>query len=261
MSPAVPAPLLAACVVLATWLLTARNDSPARSHQRLRRLSVRGDRGEGVAAAPSVGQSSLGLSPTARMIGALGAAALCVVLLGRIGALVAPVVGLGTWLVLGRLEPAAVRRRRIEVLHGLPAATDLLLACVAAGATPTAALSAVSEALEGVVGETLRQAALAHTLGLSFADVAADLRADPVRAPLAAMVDPLARSEDTGVPLSRALRQLAEDVRAERGHRTAAAARQAGVRTAAPLGLCFLPAFVLIGLVPVVITAATSAAF
>jgi hypothetical protein len=37
------------------------------------------------------------------------------------------------------------------------------------------------------------------------------------------------------------------------------AARSAGVRAVAPLGLCFLPAFVLVGVVPTVVGLATAA--
>ena len=42
-------------------------------------------------------------------------------------------------------------------------------------------------------------------------------------------------------------------MRRDAEHRAAAAAERAGVLIAGPLGLCFLPAFICVGVVPVVI--------
>ena len=46
---------------------------------------------------------------------------------------------------------------------------------------------------------------------------------------------------------------MAADVRAEYRSAAEQAARRVGVLAVAPLGLCFLPAFVLLGVVPVVV--------
>ncbi len=48
--------------------------------------------------------------------------------------------------------------------------------------------------------------------------------------------------------------RLADELRAARGAECEAAARRAGVLVVLPLGLCFLPAFVLAGLVPIVLS-------
>jgi pilus assembly protein TadC len=53
--------------------------------------------------------------------------------------------------------------------------------------------------------------------------------------------------------LAGALSRLAEDLRADRLVRAEAAARRAGVLIVLPLGLCFLPAFLLAGIVPVIV--------
>jgi pilus assembly protein TadC len=47
--------------------------------------------------------------------------------------------------------------------------------------------------------------------------------------------------------------RLAADARAERGRAATARARRAGVLITLPLGLCFLPAFLVVGVLPVVI--------
>ncbi|MCW2777557.1 MAG: hypothetical protein JWN17_1282, partial [Frankiales bacterium] len=50
-----------------------------------------------------------------------------------------------------------------------------------------------------------------------------------------------------------AVARLAADARAEARSAAEQRARRAGVLAVAPLGLCFLPAFVLLGVVPVVV--------
>jgi pilus assembly protein TadC len=61
------------------------------------------------------------------------------------------------------------------------------------------------------------------------------------------------RSHQSGTALAGALSRVADDLRADRATATEAAARRAGVLIVLPLGLCFLPAFVLAGLVPVIV--------
>ncbi|NUO57395.1 MAG: secretion system protein, partial [Hamadaea sp.] len=53
--------------------------------------------------------------------------------------------------------------------------------------------------------------------------------------------------------LAATLRRVAGDLRAAEADRAEARARRAAVLLVLPLGLCFLPAFVLAGLAPVVI--------
>jgi pilus assembly protein TadC len=72
---------------------------------------------------------------------------------------------------------------------------------------------------------------------------------EPVRRIVAAAV----RSQHSGAAFAGALHRVAEDLRADRLIAADAAARRAGVLIVLPLGLCFLPAFVLAGLVPVVV--------
>jgi hypothetical protein len=55
-------------------------------------------------------------------------------------------------------------------------------------------------------------------------------------------------------PLAQALTRVADDLRARRRGELLAAARVAGVTAVLPLGLCFLPAFALLGVVPVVVS-------
>jgi pilus assembly protein TadC len=61
------------------------------------------------------------------------------------------------------------------------------------------------------------------------------------------------RSHHSGAALASALERVAGDLRADRIIAADAAARRAGTLIVLPLGLCFLPAFVLAGLIPVIV--------
>jgi pilus assembly protein TadC len=76
------------------------------------------------------------------------------------------------------------------------------------------------------------------------------LRADPT---LASLARTMLRSLESGAPLASGLQRLAIDRRRELRTAGQVKARRVGVSTAAPLGLCFLPAFMLIGVVPTVV--------
>ena len=247
-----PTDLLAAA---AAWLLVAAPGPPMRAARRARRLVGGGSRPPALVV--EVGEPR---ARSTRLRASVSVLVACVsaVVLGAAGLLLAPLVGAAAWVMLGRLEPAAVRRRREQVVRDLPSASDLLVACTAAGAAPRACLDAVGQAVGGPVGEALAGAAAAARLGAPVDDVARASAADPALVPMVPVVTALARSEDDGTALSRSLQQVAADLRADRAHRVAAVARQAGVRATVPLGLCFLPAFVLVGLVPVVAGVAAS---
>ncbi|MCV7088745.1 type II secretion system F family protein, partial [Mycobacterium interjectum] len=60
------------------------------------------------------------------------------------------------------------------------------------------------------------------------------------------------RSASSGSALARGVAELADQSRQDAAHAATAAAERAGVLIAGPLGLCFLPAFVCLGIVPVV---------
>jgi pilus assembly protein TadC len=67
------------------------------------------------------------------------------------------------------------------------------------------------------------------------------------------MVDTIVRSAESGAAMARALERLADDLRGSRAIAVEAAAARVGVLIVLPLGLCFLPAFVLAGIVPVIV--------
>ncbi|MAU83887.1 type II secretion system F family protein [Gordonia sp. Z-3] len=66
------------------------------------------------------------------------------------------------------------------------------------------------------------------------------------------------RSARAGSSLAGGLTELADGVRRDAHDQATAATERAGVAISAPLGLCFLPAFVCLGIVPVVLGLAGS---
>ena len=158
-------------------------------------------------------------------------------------------------LALGRFEPASERRRKERLAADLSVTVDLMAACLRSGTTPTAAADAVSRAVGGPIGEALDEVVALLRLGGDPAESWALLNREPVLAPLGRAVG---RAMSSGAPVVTALDQVAADARDQRRWAGEEAARKVGVKAAAPLGLCFLPAFVLLGVVPVVAGIATN---
>jgi Flp pilus assembly protein TadB len=163
-----------------------------------------------------------------------------------VGVSVTPVA----WLVLRRVEPPARRRERLAAAAELPIAADLLAAALRAGAPMAHAAQAVGAALGGPLGARLGLVARSLSDGAAPAEAWAHL-ADVTGA--ARLVRAAVRSAESGAALGGALGRLGEDLRAARAAAAEAAARRVGVLAVLPLGLCFLPAFVLTGVVPVVV--------
>lgn len=168
---------------------------------------------------------------------------------GAAGWVAAGLCGAAVWVVLGRAEDPAVVRRREQLAADLPTGVDLLGSCLDAGAAPESALVSVSAALGGPVGEEFL--AIHHRLqaGVEPGRVWRSVAADPQLAPLGRAVG---RAHETGAAVGRAVHQLAEELRERARADVEARARSIEVKAAAPLGLCLLPAFVLLGVVPLV---------
>ncbi|MFJ9718816.1 type II secretion system F family protein [Streptomyces sp. NPDC101213] len=132
----------------------------------------------------------------------------------------------------------------------LPLAADLLAACIAAGAGPVVAAQAVGEALDGPVGGALARGAAEVRLGGEPAGAWRRLAAAPGAAALARLLE---RADVSGLPAAMPVARIAADARADWARAGTARARRAAVMVTAPVGLCFLPAFIVVGIVPVVI--------
>jgi pilus assembly protein TadC len=182
-------------------------------------------------------------------------AVLCGLTVGvLVGGWLGVVAGFGvaalTWRYLNRLEPAQRRRERAAAAVDLPYAADLLAAALRAGLPTDRAVRTVAAALAGPVGTRLASVAGSLTLGLSAADAWRPMHDLPAGERISAAV---ARSADSGAALAHSFGRLADELRTTRLATVEAAAHRSGVLLVLPLGLCFLPAFVLAGIVPVIV--------
>ncbi|WP_438486796.1 type II secretion system F family protein [Streptomyces sp. S186] len=184
--------------------------------------------------------------------GPLVAAGCVAVLLGGVtGVLAGPAVGWGAyrWLRWQRAS-AADRASAARVAAELAPAGDLLAACLAAGAGPREAAEAVGRSLDGAVAERLRHIAAELRLGGEPAAVWPRLAELPGAEALARCME---RAGISGAPAVEPASRVAAELRAEWGRTAAARARRAGVLVTLPLSGCFLPAFLVLGVAPVLI--------
>ncbi|MHC0431992.1 type II secretion system F family protein [Streptomyces sp. O3] len=230
---------LAVAVVCVVWAATVgRRERKARLRLRRifgqerrvpRRPRWRGALGDWL---PVVGAVCAGFAVVGGVVGvALGAGA-----------------GYAAWRWRRRNPHGSVNRD--ETPGELPLAADLLTACLAAGAGPVAAAEAVGDSLRGPVGERLARAAAELRLGGEPERAWRWLGEIPGAGPLARCLE---RAGSSGAPAAEQMALLASECRAAWARTAAARARRAAVVIAAPVGLCFLPAFLAVGIVPVVI--------
>jgi Flp pilus assembly protein TadB len=167
----------------------------------------------------------------------------------------APAAGLGlpagvalSWWI-SRLEPPSVTRRRAELDRDLPVAAELLAACALVGRPPVQSLPVVSSAVGGALGAELGAISARLELGC---EPEVEWRRLCEHPQLSALGRAMLRTVESGAPLVDSLTRLAEDRRRQQRTDAQLKARAVGVRAAGPLALCFLPAFMLIGVVPTV---------
>jgi tight adherence protein C len=157
------------------------------------------------------------------------------------------------WPVMGRVGRRRAHTRRLAVRsEAAPAVLDLLGAALLAGLNPHRAVIRVAERAPEALQEDLSLAAAVLRLGgtpASALRAAADRSGlDELRAAAAA----LEAAERWGAPPAEALAARAEVLRVRARLNAEAEAGRAAVRLAFPLVLCFLPAFVLLTVVPTI---------
>ena len=132
---------------------------------------------------------------------------------------------------------------------------DVLAVCLAAGmAVSTAAAATAPSAppkLAAGVAPGRRSAGAGRRSRCGLVDFAG-VPAGSVDAQTDALLRLARRSASSGAALADGVAELADQSRHDAAHAATAAAERAGVLIAGPLGLCFLPAFVCLGIVPVV---------
>ncbi len=238
----------AAAVGSGIWRLAAGTAARRSARRRLQAI-LPAPPAEG---APGAARAGLRVAAVAlAAVGAAGRAsgsgAVVALVAGTVAGTVAvAVIGPGLRWLEGRVAPTS------PPPTGLPAALDLLAACLVAGSPVQEALAETARGSPAAVAVPLATAAAGMRMGLP-ARLAWQEALGPSPPPaLQSLARACVRSERGGTSLESVLTGLAAELRATAAVRAQEAARRAGVLAVLPLGLCFLPAYLLLGVVPAV---------
>jgi tight adherence protein C len=160
--------------------------------------------------------------------------------------------------VLERSGRRARRRRARRVETEVPQLLDLLAAGSTAGLSAELSLRRASDALRGPLGEDLRGVAHRADLGARLRDELDAYATTIGSLDLKRTVAVLQRTETLGASLADATHELAAGVRHTRRTATLERARTAPVKMLFPLVFLILPAFLLLTVVPVLLTTVRS---
>jgi pilus assembly protein TadC len=153
----------------------------------------------------------------------------------------------------GKTVPPRTHHRPVPADDPLAAAScfDVLTACLRSGMAVSTAAAATAPSAPPGLARLLNRAADMLALGAdpatawSNTEVRLDKHAE-------ALLRLARRSASSGAALAQGVADLAAQSRHDAADAAGAAAERASVLVAGPLGMCYLPAFVCLGIVPVV---------
>lgn len=152
----------------------------------------------------------------------------------------------------------AARRRRLAASREVPLFLDLLAVTTSAGLPPQLAVRVATEPLRGPLGEELRGAVGRVDLGRRWRDEIAASASRLAQHDLGRAIRLLLRTQRLGTSLADEMSRLAADVRKGARMRAVERARTAPVKMLFPLVFLILPAFLLLTVVPVLLTTVRS---
>jgi Flp pilus assembly protein TadB len=169
---------------------------------------------------------------------------------GTPGVPVGAAAGVATWVWIGRSEPTPARRRRQAGARDLPALVHLLATALESGCGVGPGVQLVCDALPGPASRLLGNVPARLALGVPPEAAWQPVLEDPQLAPLGrAMV----RAHRSGSSVTHEVARLADELDRRTQTSVEERARAVGVKAAVPLGVCLLPSFLLIGVVPLVV--------
>jgi tight adherence protein C len=170
-----------------------------------------------------------------------------------VAAFLAAAVGYAALRVPDVLLARMAKRRQRQIGDRVPDLVELLVATTEAGLSPMVAFRRSAQAMQGPLGEELREAGRHIDLGGSWRETTEQLVKRTEAPSLRRLSLALTRSHRLGTSVGSALRNLAEDLRGERRARAEEMARRAPVKMLFPLVFLILPAFLLLTVGPVVL--------
>lgn len=150
----------------------------------------------------------------------------------------------------------AISRRREAIRLGLPDALDMLLVCVEAGASLTAAFRKVAIELEKVhpvLGEHMRLISLELQAGAGRTQALKNFGERADVGDVRSLITLLLQSEALGTSLAKSLRVHAEELRSSRMLRAEEKANRLPATLSIPLVLFILPCLLLLITTPIII--------
>lgn len=225
----------------ALWMLVP---DPRR---RLRRLEPRLPPGSGRLSVLVRGRSGAPPLRSRVLLAALGGASALLLLPAAAGAVAGVVVATAIVLLGGQLVPRS--RSTGAVQADVADTVELLAVCLAAGSSMGHALDVVAQVSGEETAAVLDRVSGPLGMGVVEQQAWLELRSDATWSQVASDV---ARSARSGTSLVEVLHVHAEEARMIAEERALQRARTAGVRSVVPLMACFLPAFVLVGVLPII---------
>lgn len=152
--------------------------------------------------------------------------------------------------VASRPAPVRSEKGRAEDPLVFASTLDILAACLRSGMAVSTAAAAAAPSAPPPLARSLRRAADLLALGADPSTAWAN-PADPDRN-AEALLRLARRSASSGTALAEGVVELAARSRDDAAATARASAERASVLIAGPLGVCYLPAFLCLGIVPVV---------
>lgn len=168
--------------------------------------------------------------------------------LGLLTPLAALVAGVGVFVGLGQLESRAAATRKRALALSLPDTLDLLASALESGAPLRLATGRVADVCDPASRQGLDQVLTRMSVGIDEPTAWRALASDAAWGDTARDI---ARSAESGTAIVEVLRIHADDARIRRSELLEQAAKKVGVRSVLPLMCCYLPAFILLGVVPI----------
>lgn len=187
------------------------------------------------------------------VLGALGL--LAGLSFGPIAVVMSPVGALVGYRLPHTVLTSRSRRRRDEMAAALPDVVDLLAVCTHAGLNLTLSLKRVAVRATGALGREIQRVVEEMELGVPRSQSLENLAARNGLPELESLVRVLLNSERFGTRISESLEAFSADVRARRRRSAEEQARRAPVKILFPLVFLILPAFILLSVVPLLVSA------
>ncbi|MGE2717567.1 type II secretion system F family protein [Mycolicibacterium litorale] len=172
--------------------------------------------------------------------------ALALLLTGREGG-----ARMATWRSTGERIDRPVRLGSADPLAAA-STFDVLSACLISGMAVSSAASAAALSAPPGLARVLTRAADMLALGADAATAWSD-PGPPLDDHARALLRLARRSAESGTALAQGVAELAAESRSDAADAAKSTAERAAVLIAAPLGICYLPAFLCLGIVPVVV--------